>query len=189
MMFGNNKGSDAVVKRIPVGSVGVEIGVWKGESSSKFLTRASHLHMVDPWSVDAYRSSDEHGGFRHYLRRYSQLVGGSHEDSFQKYYDSIHDSVVSKFAGEPVSIYRCSSDKFFEGIACTVDWVYVDGSHAFDGCLADLYGARGIATYAIFGDDYGTKEGVTKAVDTFIADTGLELDVFGKDQYQICLQN
>jgi hypothetical protein len=186
MMFGRNDGTAAVIQRIPIQSVGVEIGVWKGGSSSKFLTRASHLHMVDPWSVGAYKSSDEHGGFNFYLHRYSKMVGGSGEDDFQGYYDKIYEAVVSEFADKPVTIHRCTSADFFASSG-PVDWVYVDGSHAFDGCLADLYGAWGIASYAIFGDDYGTKVGVTLAVNSFIADTGLKLDVFGGDQYQICM--
>ena len=38
---------------------------------------------------------------------------------------------------------------------------------------------------SIYGDDYGVKPGTTKAVDKFIADTGLKLDNFYKDQFEI----
>ena len=45
----NNPGAALVASLIPHGSIGVEIGVWKGESSLDFLTRASFMHLVDPW--------------------------------------------------------------------------------------------------------------------------------------------
>ena len=48
-MSKNNPGAALVAGLIPEGSVGVEIGVWSGASSLDFLTRASFLHMVDPW--------------------------------------------------------------------------------------------------------------------------------------------
>ena len=54
MMLGKNVGSEETWKRIPFNSVGVEIGVWKGDSSEKFLRKASHLHLVDQWSPIAY---------------------------------------------------------------------------------------------------------------------------------------
>ena len=47
MMFGKNPGTDQTWKRIPEYSVGAELGVWQGESSEKFLKRASHVHLVD----------------------------------------------------------------------------------------------------------------------------------------------
>ena len=43
MMFGKNPGTDETWKRIPEYSVGAELGVWKGESSLKFLKRARHI--------------------------------------------------------------------------------------------------------------------------------------------------
>ena len=48
-MSKNNPGASIVAGLIPLGSVGVEIGVWDGDSSVEFLARCSHLHLVDPW--------------------------------------------------------------------------------------------------------------------------------------------
>lgn len=44
-----NPGASIVARLLPAGAVGVEIGVWKGDSSAQFLLRTSHLHLVDPW--------------------------------------------------------------------------------------------------------------------------------------------
>ena len=48
-MSKNNPGASIVASLIPVGSVGVEIGVWNGGSSIEFAERTSRLHLVDPW--------------------------------------------------------------------------------------------------------------------------------------------
>lgn len=194
MMFSSNKESHQTAKRIPFGSVGVEIGVWRGESSKLFLEQASHLHMVDPWSIEPYRLSPEHGGFNGYLKRYGKMVGeSSHgraatEGRFQAYYDNIYHQVVKDFQGRPVTIHRCTSDDFFASITEPVDWFYIDGSHTHDGCLADLRNSMSWAKYAIFGDDYLTKPGVTTAVNAFVKENGLDLAVFGNNQYMIPLE-
>ena len=191
MMFGRNPGTDDTWKRIPEGSVGVELGVWKGDSSTKFLKRAGHLHLVDPWSVVAYEDSDEFGDYQGYLDRYSGLVGSNNPDDFQKYYDGIYRDVANKFKNSPVTIHRMTTDDFFEKFDEKVDWVYVDALHSFEGCLNDLRNARKIIKSggSIFGDDYGNekyrKEGVERAVNQFIEETGLKLETFSLDQFEI----
>lgn len=183
MMFGKNLAAAETAKRVPVGSVGVEIGVWRGDSTALFLERASHVHLVDPWSVTAYEDSEEFGDYRAYLKRYAALVGSDDPREFQKYYDRIHRSVCDRFPPELVTIHRCTSDDFFRKFSWQVDWVYVDGSHSFGGCLTDLKNAQRIVKPGglIFGDDYGNKPGVTSAVQEF-AET---FEVFGGNQYQI----
>ena len=191
MMFGRNPGTDDTWKRIPEGSVGVELGVWKGDSSAKFLKRAGHVHLVDPWSVVAYEDSDEFGDYQGYLDRYSGLVGSNNPDDFQKYYDGIYHSVADRFKNSSVTIHRMTTDEFFEKFNEKVDWVYVDALHSFEGCLNDLRNARKIIKSggSIFGDDYGNekyrKEGVENAVNQFIKETGLKLDTFSLDQFEI----
>jgi len=187
MMFGKNIGTTETCKRIPEGSIGVELGVWQGESSEKFLKKAGHLHLVDPWSSIAYEDSDEFGDYQGYLDRYSKLVGSNNPDDFQKFYDNIYNMVSAKMINRPVTIHRQTTDEFFAEFTEKVDWVYVDALHSFEGCLSDLRNARKIIKPggSIFGDDYGNKPGVVKAVDTFIADTGLTLDNFYTNQFEI----
>ena len=188
MMFGTNPGTDETWKRIPENSIGVELGVWKGESSEKFLRKAKHLYLVDPWSVVAYEDSDEFGNYQGYLDRYSKLVGSNNPKDFQTFYDKIAQQVKTKFSNSPVTICRCTTDDFFTNFTKQVDWVYVDALHSFDGCLNDLRKSRNIIKPggSIFGDDYGgSKIGVTKAVDQFISETNLLLDNFYTDQFEI----
>ena len=43
MMFGTNKTSFATAERIPKNTIGVELGVWKGDTSMLFLQNAKLL--------------------------------------------------------------------------------------------------------------------------------------------------
>ena len=183
MMFGSNKHSIDVMHLIKEGSVGAEIGVWKGVSSEKFLKRnPKHLHLVDSWSVSAYVNSDEHGTYENYLNRYSELTGGNTPDDFAKYYEKVFVEVSRKFRQPNVTIHRMQSDEWFEiqtawceSSTEKLDWIYIDGDHSFKGCYRDLCNAVKVVKSGgyILGDDYKWafqkygKDGVTQAVDKF----------------------
>lgn len=188
MMIGINTPVRETIKRIPKDSVGVELGVWKGDTSALFLERASLMYLVDSWSPQPYYNGEEWGSYQAYLDRYSSLVGGNTEEEFKFFYDKIYKGVKERFKQNNVIIYRGTTTSFFLGFSKKVDWVYVDASHSYCGCLNDLYGSKDIATQYIYGDDYGNKEGVTKAVDQFIKETSLPFDNFYKNQYEIRLK-
>ena len=109
------------------------------------------------------------------------------QEDFQKYYDNVYKSVRTKFANKPVTIHRCSTAEFFKYFNEQVDWVYVDASHSYEGCLFDLRSCLNIVKPggSIFGDDYGNKPGVVKAVDQFIEETGLPFNNFFKNQFVV----
>jgi len=187
MMFGKNLGAAETAKRIPVGSVGVEIGVWRGDSTALFLDKAAHVHCVDPWSVAPYEPGSEHGTFQQYLERYAKVVGSRNPEDFQKFYDRMYREVCDRFPAELVTMHRCTSGEFFKRFCWKVDWVYVDGSHQYGDCKADLLGALNILKPGgrIYGDDYRSKPGVTRAVDEFSKETGFVLKAHGCNQYEI----
>ena len=187
-MLGRNKGSEETWKRIPKNSIGVELGVWKGDSSEKFLQRAKHLHLVDPWMIEAYKDDpNEHGSYTEYLNKYSKIVKSKNSDDFQMFYDNIYKSVIKRFSNKSVTIHRCTTTEFFKNFHEKVDWVYIDALHSFEGCLTDLRNSLIIIKPGglILGDDYGNKKGVVAAVDTFIKETGLKLNNFYLTQYEI----
>lgn len=188
MMFGKNPGTDETWKRIPEGSIGAELGVWKGDSSEKFLRRAKHVHLVDAWAPEVFEGSNEFGGYDAYLKRYSELTGEATTEGFIRYYNKIHESVVNRFQSKPVTIHRMSTAKWFDNFTEELDWIYVDASHSYEGCLYDLTRAleRLKPGGILFGDDYSDKKpGVKKAVDQFIKNTGLHLNNFHSDQFEV----
>lgn len=190
MMFGKNPGTDETWKRIPAGSIGAELGVWQGDSALKFLNRAKHIHLVDAWAPEVFKGSNEFGGYQAYLERYSKLTGEATTEGFQRYYDKIYEGVKKKFTGKPVTIHRMSTEQWFNTFDQKLDWIYVDASHGYEGCLHDLTRAVGMIKPGgkLFGDDYGPKKpGVQDAVNQFIKNTGHKLNNFHDDQFEVQL--
>jgi hypothetical protein len=159
---------------MPQRSVCAEIGVWQGEFSARILfsVRPVRLHLIDPW---LYMPAYPHA-----------LYGGEHAKS-QADMDAIHARVIRRFRNDSrVVIHRqrsadaagCFSDGCF-------DWVYVDGDHIYPRVLSDLHAfwpkikPGGFLT----GDDYAGagwwENGVRRAVDDFVAETGSRPQLIG----------
>lgn len=187
MMVGINKGSELVLNRIPENTIGVELGVWKGASSEKFIKKCKFLHLVDSWAVEPYKNNDENGKFEDYLKKYSKIVGSENVEDFQKFYDNIYESVKNKFENKPIKIHRKSTTEFFKTFNEMVDWVYIDAAHDHNGCYADLCNSLKIVKKGgnIFGDDYPNKPGVKSAVDKFVKEQNFILETLANSQYQI----
>ena len=181
MMVGQNTGSDVTKNKIPEGSVGVEIGVWRGDTTAKFIKRAKHIVAVDPWSLKGNEDPEL------FFERYSELVGDTSKEAFTDYYNDVHKFVCKRFKDHNITICRMTSREWFKQNKETYDWVYVDGLHNHDGCLYDLRESWKIIKEGgtLFGDDYPNKEGVVSAVNQFINETGLKLEKFSHNQYLI----
>ena len=182
-----NRDSKDILYLVKEGTVGAEIGVWMGNTSINFAKKnPAELHLVDSWSIEPYKESTEHGSYENYLKRYSNVCGGSTEEQFQAKYDQVYESVVNKFKGMPnVYIHRMSSDKWFDQRKDnSLDWIYVDGDHSYEGCLRDLENAFRVVKSGglILGDDYQWpfqkhgKDGVTAAVKYFVNKNKLQLN-------------
>ena len=198
MATARNKDSVNIMKHIPEFSVGAEIGVWQGNTSSQFLNRGiRELHLVDSWSIEPYKEDQgEHGSYDAYLEKYSRILGVKpNEKSFMAHYENIYNMVQGKFRGdERVTIHRMPSNEFFKTYTGEkLDWIYIDGAHSFEGCYADLKNALKIVKVGgkIMGDDYywhdskWGKEGVTQAVDKFLKDNMLTMSREGMTQFVI----
>jgi len=57
------------------------------------------------------------------------------------------------------------------------DYIYVDGSHEYKDVIQDLRDVWKLHSGIIVCDDYGTKEGVRKAVDEFSSDTEEKIEI------------
>lgn len=199
-----NKNSKDIMHLIVSGSIGAEIGVWKGNTSKEFLKRkVKELHLIDPWSTEPYKTVNVAGmkaadgyEFDDYLKRYKKVVGSDKEKDFEEYYDKIYRSVVDKFKeNKEVVIHRTTSSEWFKTIEPNYfDWIYVDGSHDYEEVLEDLNSCLVAIKEGgfIIGDDYdwgriGHKPGVKKAVDEFVKENSLELNKHGKFEFSIKL--
>lgn len=124
-----------ILRALPKGGVGVEIGVWKGEFSARIFkeTRPATLHLVDPWAVsDAADRAD------------AAWYGAGQISQAEM--DTIHDGVARQFARQidagTVRIHRKPSQDALRDFADeSVDYVYVDGDHSYAGVTADLQDA------------------------------------------------
>lgn len=157
---------DAVLKLIPRGGVGVEIGVNRGAYSKKIVEFAAprQLHLIDPWPVD---SGDD------YIKTYGV------RDDMQAHYEMVRSEFAGRIArGEVVMPRHYSRDcasSFADG---QFDFIYVDGMHSYEACLEDLrlYGPKVRGTGLLMGHDFSNTDmgrrksfGVVRAVSEFVA--------------------
>ena len=120
MATSTNVDSINIIHLIEKSSRGVEIGVWKGSTTKKFLQRnLEKLVLIDPWSTDPYKQRGEEE-FNTYLERYSKMVNGEKEENFQSYYEKVFKEVSALFADLPcVEICRTTSAQWFDDSSST----------------------------------------------------------------------
>jgi len=172
-----------VLDKLPEGSAGVEVGVWKGDLSAMILrkVRPTTLMLVDPWIFDP---------------RFSEsLFGGGKATQSQADMDAIFQKVRGRFSVEVargvVSIRRNTS---VEAAAATadesVDWVYIDGNHTYEFVLEDLrsWYPKVRPGGLVAGDDYDRPgawwgDGVTKAVNEFVKTEPVVVEAIANHQF------
>jgi hypothetical protein len=156
-----------LLNEFAAGSVGVEVGTWKGNFAARILgiAKPRTLHLVDPWQFHPEEDYDAacYGG---------KATGGQAE------IDSIYQDVLARFSQEisdgVVVIHRMTSEEAVTGFDDnSLDWVYIDGDHHYNAVKADLelwypkVRPGGLLT----GDDLGTEkwweDGVSRAVTEF----------------------
>lgn len=156
---------------MPKGGVVVEIGVAEGEFSRHILnaTRPDCLHLVDPWC------HQEREDYRNDPSNWSEEEG---ERNFRK--------VATDFARERaagrVRIHRDFSTNVASAFPDeSLDWVFIDGLHSYEGVKADLeaFAPKVKPDGFILGHDYAKHPkaremgfGVVEAVDDFVKDRG-----------------
>lgn len=153
-----------ILDHLPINSVGLEIGVWKGEFSEVILDKLSPklFYMVDPWK---------------YMENYSDRWYGGTWATSQKDMDNIFEEICLKFKNQPVKIIRDFSDNLLNHIPEeTLDWVYIDGNHDYEFVLNDLTISKKLLKHngLIVGDDYIRGNDIHTALDTFTSNFKLE---------------
>jgi len=189
-----NTAVDAILHLIQQGSVGAEIGVWKGNSSFKFLSKSPKmLYLVDPYSLEGYSipiaNKDKTFNYDKWLLKYGRMIGGSDPEDFESYYNNVYKSVVERFEGHNnVTICRMTSDKWLTQTSPeTLDWIYIDADHSYSGVLNDLTKSLRVVKKEglLLGDDYNSRPGVVQAVNEFVDKYQLNVEFYGIGQYCI----
>ena len=171
----NSSRRSFLLKMLPKGSVGAEIGVHKGEFSESLfaIVKPKELHLIDPWK---HQSSTT----------YENAWYGGAAKNGQSEMDERYSSVCSKFESEiranKVKIHRGdSADVLAQFPDNYFDWVYIDGNHLYEYVKTDIqlsFSKTRVGGY-ITGDDYTAggwwKGGVKKAVDEFAAAESAQL--------------
>jgi methyltransferase family protein len=167
-----------VLARLPRGGVGAEVGTWRGDFSASILrwTRPTRLFLVDPWRHFAGE------GYEH------AMFGGAGGGQVEM--DQVHEGVLDRFkdeirGGRVVVLRELSLEAAKRWDDEGLDWVYIDGDHAYEAVRADLHAYWRVLKQGglLAGDDYGFpgwwNDGVTRAVDEFANAHGLDLTVMG----------
>jgi hypothetical protein len=172
-----------LLRLLPRGSAGAEIGVWKGDFSALVLARVRPrlLHLIDPWAFldeEPYRVARYGGG----------LAKGQRD--MDEIYEQVRRRFAKPLATGVVRLHRSPSAEAAGSIEDgSLDWVYIDGNHLYEFVRRDLelFSAKVKSGGLIAGDDYGEagwwEDGVSRAVDEFVVETGAEPVAFRRSQF------
>jgi hypothetical protein len=172
-----------LLELLPKSSVGVEIGVHKGDFSQAILDVISpaELHLVDPWRFEQAPEYDRawYGG---------QATGGQAEMDercagvLARFADEIRAGRVTVHRDDSAAVLSQFPDEYF-------DWVYIDGNHLHEYVAKDLdLSVRKTKVGGfVTGDDYAEggwwHSGVKRAVDEFAATAAARLVDIRNGQY------
>lgn len=161
---------EELIELIPKNSIGVEIGVFKGDFSKILLEtiQPQILYLIDPWE-GIIGSGDKNGN------NVEQINGES-------YYVN---NIIPQFLFIPqVKILRHYSDIISLFPDNYLDWIYIDGLHEYPFVKHDLeasYNKLKSGGY-IMGHDYNSSfPGVVSAVDEFCTKNNLNIEYLTQD--------
>lgn len=166
---------------LPKGSVGAEVGVWRGDFAAQLLRQVEpqRLHLVDPWTFEPDYPESLYGG----------RVASSQTDM-----DRIYRDVLDRFAEEidvsRVVVHRGDSEVLRDRVPDgALDWAYIDGNHLYESVRRDLdvFRAKVRPGGFLAGDDYREPgwwgDGVTRAVDELVRTEAAEIVVVKNNQF------
>lgn len=171
-----------VLRSMPKNGVCAEIGVWKGDGASSILhnTAPRKLFLIDPWAHQPERARSRYG------RADVEAM------------DEIYRGVLARFDSEirqgRVEVLRGRSDEVWDKFEeSALDWVWLDGDHAYDAVKRDLDALTHVVKPGGFiaGDDYmygWWGDSVIRAVDEFVKEGKGSLKVLGDIYFVIQLK-
>lgn len=152
----------------------LEIGSWKGYSTSRLALYADVVYAVDTW-LGALEFYTQPGPDRDLMKR-----GGYPSVYYQFAANMHHMGVAHKVI--PVPLPSSIAVPLLGDLR--PDVVYVDGSHEYEDVARDLRSVARLKPRVIFGDDYGVHyPGVVQAVDTFCMHNSDVTSMFHANEY------
>jgi len=159
---------DFIVKILPKGGVGGELGVYKGHLSGMLFhyTNSRKLHLIDPWYM-LQPNWDWGAGNQSTV---DGLIG-----ILKRYKHYIEQGRMVVHVGDDCEVLASFPDQYF-------DWVYIDSSHEYDHTKRELELLSRKVKHdgVIAGDDWQPEQhhrhhGVYKAVTEFMEGNSYEL--------------
>ena len=123
------KAREHVLGILPKGGVGAEIGVWKGDFSALILRIAQPktLHLIDPWQIREDKS---------HAKAWYGAASGTDMDAV---YQGVRARFADQISSGQVQFHRKTSREAASDLPDDgLDFVYVDGDHAYAGVSDDL---------------------------------------------------
>lgn len=161
-----------VIKSLPAGAVGAEIGVHEGDFSAHIIKNSNprKLYLVDPWSFQPdYDKS--------YFGRSSV-----NQDIMDRRYDGVCERFKGEIGRGTVEIIRKGSVDAAPDVSDnSLDFIYIDGLHAYEGVKGDLnaWYPKMKTGALIIGDDYVVgnwwKDGIVRAFNEFMYEKNLPI--------------
>lgn len=170
-------------KRLPANSIGVEIGVLRGELATQILALpVAHLYLVDPW-----------------IRQAKEVYGDPPDgDQEQNYRDTIHNTQMTGQNRGRVTVFRELSTVAALRHMPPLDFVYIDANHSYANVMEDLLAwSRKIKPGGcLMGHDFTENDrakelnfGVVRAVDDFCDNCGWEIEALTREEFaSFCLK-
>lgn len=166
----------AIIDRLPVGGRAAEIGVLVGTLSQRILTapQRAHLVMVDNWAIaedqpEAYRATRD--------------VHADHEPQRVAAHERAARRVARAHPARARVIKARSTEAVMEIDDRSLDLVFIDADHSYEGCLADIRAwlpkvkpGGWIGGHDYHNPDPNFRFGVDRAVDEWSAETGRAIE-------------
>lgn len=164
-----------ILKYLPKGGVGAEIGVFRGHFSELIcqIVQPKDLYLVDPWTL----IGDHFSWGNNYTNDRSLPTEVAKNETIERMhrYPKVKSVLVEDY-----------SYNFLKTCNTSFDWVYLDASHAFEETLKELnlidtvLGEGGM----ILGDDWAVSpthrlHGVMRAVNEFVKTNNYQFIVAG----------
>lgn len=174
-----------LLRQLPQQSVGIEIGVHRGDFSDQILriVQPRELHLIDPWHFEpsdtykkAWYGGKAHGGQAEMDARYQAVLA--------RFAEPIRTGQVHVHRGFSTEVGQSFPDQHF-------DWAYIDGNHLYEFVKHDLelFFTKIKVGGWLCGDDYTSggwwHGGVKRAVDEFVTSYPVQLVAIRRRQFMM----